>query len=99
MIKKTFNDSDEFSLYLKTNKTEFFDSLILNIKKCLDENLMSIKIADVRLIEENVNLDISIELNNSMETLDFAEQHYVETEQYEKCEEIKKIKTLVKKII
>ena len=99
MIKKTFNDSDEFGVYLKTNKTEFFDSLILNIKKCLDENLMSIKVADVKLIEENVNLDISIELNNSMETLDFAEQHYVETEQYEKCEEIKKIKTKVKQII
>lgn len=99
MIEKTFNDSDEFSLYLKTNKTEFFDALILNIKKCLNENLMSIKVAYVKLIDENVNLDISIELNNSMETLDFAEQHYIETEQYEKCEEIKKIKTLVKKII
>lgn len=99
MIKKTFKDSDEFGLYLKTNKTEFFDALILNIKKCLDENLMSIKVADVRLIEENVVLNVSIDLNNSMETLDFAEEHYIETEQYEKCEEIKKIKTLVKKII
>lgn len=93
MIKKIFNNSDEFSLYLKTNKTEFFDFLILNIKKCLDENLIESKIADVKLIEENVVLNVSIDLNNCLETLDFAEQHYIQTEQYEKCEDIKKIKT------
>ena len=93
MFEKSFRNTEEFNSYLETNRTDFFDIIIENIKKCVDDDLLIIKIADIVLIDEDCIVDISVERDTCHVTMELAKQHYIETEQYEKCVEIDELKS------
>jgi hypothetical protein len=88
MFKKSFRNTEEFNSYLENNKTEFFDVIIDNIKKCIEDDLLIVKIADIELTEEDHRVNVSIEIESCSDTIELAKEHYIKTEQYEKCVEL-----------
>ena len=96
MFKKTYNSADDFNLFLKKNKTLFFDTIITSIKENINNDEIILKIADVEILDEDYILDVSIDKTDCSQTLDLAKEHYIKLEQYEKCGELDDIKNKLK---
>lgn len=88
MFKESYNNVDEFNLFLKKNKTLFFDTIITSIKENINNDEIILKIADIEILDEDYILDVSIDKSDCSETLELAKDHYIKLEQYEKCIDI-----------
>lgn len=96
MFKESYDNVNEFNLFLKKNKTLFFDTIITSIKENLNNDEIILKIADIEIIDEDCVLDVSIDKTDCFQTLDLAKEHYIKLEQYEKCIEIDNIENKLK---
>ena len=96
MFRETYYSVDDFNLFLKENKTLFFDTLINSIKENINNDEIIKKIADIEIIKEDCILDISIDKTDCSETLELAKEHYIKMEQYEKCIDIDNIDNKLK---
>tara|TARA_B100001094_G_scaffold323599_1_gene374769 strand:+ start:333 stop:602 length:270 start_codon:yes stop_codon:yes gene_type:complete len=77
----TFNEE------LNSKKPQVYKSLIDGISEAIGSDKKEIKLCEVK----NSNTYITVEKPEWKQSLDSALQYYIDTEEYEKCSEIKNL--------
>jgi len=95
VLEIQLQNSSEAEEYLRDNKSKFFILLVDAVEDSYDYDLESLLVARIELVEESINMDITVDKENWGVTLDLAIEHYTETEEFEQCIRINEVRDKV----
>ena len=95
-MKKVFDNLNDLELFLKEEQDFLYKLIFYKIEETFDNLDDEIKIFECYSKDVFVKLDITVSKKTLLPCLEKLENHFVSTEDYEKCQKILEYKKLVK---
>jgi len=93
MIRKDLKNFDEVAYFLKSERLTLYTSVVNGVKECLENDIDELLLAEFNLLDENIVFKIDMVKKDWVDSLSLALAFFEETEEYEKCVEIKDLIT------
>jgi hypothetical protein len=91
MLKIRVDDYEDIAIFLRDEKDTFFHAIITAIKKGWKNKVNVVSVAEFAITNSESIINIDIEEEDWPESLYLALYHYEDTEEYEKCIELRKL--------
>ena len=91
MFKKSFRKFDEVAQFLREERFQLYTLIVNKITDCMITGKTTTLVAEFLITDEGVTFKIEMKKEEWYESLHLALNYFEETEEYEKCSEIKKL--------
>tara|TARA_R110002050_G_scaffold131289_2_gene253071 strand:+ start:8501 stop:8803 length:303 start_codon:yes stop_codon:yes gene_type:complete len=88
---KYFDTLNELNAYLKEDKTDLFEQLVYTIRISKVFDLDEVTVAKFIMRDTDTSYNVMISRDDWDSCLNTALKHYISIEEYEQCQEIKKL--------